>query len=268
VAGVVAEDRRGGRQERHRAWLVGISPARWRIALPVAERAHGLEVAVADARLVDAAMRVQPVGLGRPCCWCGGRRRRRPAGAGRLRSRAAGARRDGPGHKDAGGRRSGPSSQAVQHCLPPCLSPVASTLPHTPGFRLDADGVVSEGEEPVLADVAHGGPGQFDGGHRAGEGSGDQGGTISPREPVFPRRRILSPRSTAEFGGRAGHGGVARDGCDRLAWDRIAWGPGSSDLDARPAGTGVHLLDFGGAGCRAGGSAASDPAAAPGAGVV
>jgi len=58
VAGVVAEDRLGWRQQRHRALLVRVSPAGRRVALPVAERVYGLEVAVTDACLVDAAVGV------------------------------------------------------------------------------------------------------------------------------------------------------------------------------------------------------------------
>ena len=61
VAGVVAEHRLGWRQQRHRAWLVRVSPAGWRVTLPVAERVDSLEVAATDARLVDAAVGVQLV---------------------------------------------------------------------------------------------------------------------------------------------------------------------------------------------------------------
>ena len=76
VAGSVAEDRPGRRQQRHRAWLVRVSPAGRRVALPVAERVHGLEVAVPDARFVDTAVRVQLVRLRRPRGRCRTRRER------------------------------------------------------------------------------------------------------------------------------------------------------------------------------------------------
>ncbi|BCM64732.1 hypothetical protein EASAB2608_00066 [Streptomyces sp. EAS-AB2608] len=39
----------------------------------------------------------------------------------------------------------------------------------------DADGVVDQGEQQVLLDVAHGGAGEPDGGDDAGEGAGDEG---------------------------------------------------------------------------------------------
>ena len=67
MAGAVAEHRLVWRQQRHRALLVRVSPAGWRVALPVAERVHGLEVAMTNARLVDAAVGVQLVRLRRPC---------------------------------------------------------------------------------------------------------------------------------------------------------------------------------------------------------
>ena len=61
VTGAVGEDGKRRRQHRHRSCLEGISPARRRVALAVAQRVHGRKVPVTDARLGDAAVRVQLV---------------------------------------------------------------------------------------------------------------------------------------------------------------------------------------------------------------
>jgi SAM-dependent methyltransferase len=64
VAGGVAEDGAGGRGQRDRAGLIGVTPAGRRVALAVAERAGGLVPAAVDHRPVNAAVGVQGVGLG------------------------------------------------------------------------------------------------------------------------------------------------------------------------------------------------------------
>lgn len=124
-------------RSRHRTLLVGVSPAGWRVALPVAERVHGLEVAVTDACLVYAAVGVQLVGLRRPRCGGGGGRR--PGRRDDMRGWTAAARRENDGRDSAGDQRSA-QPRAVRHrCLHVCVrcafSPVTSTRPGGPGFR-------------------------------------------------------------------------------------------------------------------------------------